>query len=342
MAELKVGVIGSGGHAQLHLKMIELEPRMRLVAVADLDENRLAQARAEFAPEQTFTDYRAMLDAVDLDVVYICTMPMIILPIALECLGRGVNTSIEKPAGMNSGETRQMIAAARASGAKTMASFDRRFQPEVLAVRALLYERGGAEHVVASFHYPSLADLYRDLPNPELWRKLPPMIICAGIHHVDLLRWLAGGAPGGAADVDEVYAHSWDGPREGTQRQNAILRFGSGCHGTMMTHCGVGGGRPVEAHAEDLSVYFDPIGPHDMFGRVIPRMFVNGKEWEHSLDLDAVGGAEFNETTHFADCLLNDTEPWTSLDDAVKSMELCEAILDGHKGPMDQWRARLN
>jgi predicted dehydrogenase len=163
------------------------------------------------------------------------------------------------------------------------------------------------------------------------------MIVCAGIHHVDLLRWLAGRAPDEAAGVDEVYAHSWDGPREGTQRQNAILRFDNGCHGTSMTHCGVGGGRPVEAHAEDLSVYFDPSGPHNLFGRVTPRIYVDGKVREHSLDLDAVGGAGFNETTHFADCVLNDTKPWTSLDDALKSMELCEAILDGHKGPMDAW-----
>ena len=337
MSELKVGVIGSGEHARGHLKMIELEPRMRLVAVADLDEARLARVRTEHAPEQTFQDYRAMLDAIDLDAVYICTMPMVILPIALECLGRGVSASIEKPAGMNSRETRQMMAAAQASGATAMASFDRRFQPEVLAVRALLQERGGAEHVVANFHYPSLPDLYRDLPNPDLWRQLPPMIVCAGIHHVDLLRWLAGQAPGEAAAVEEVFAHSWDGPREGTQRQNAIVRFDTGCHGAVMTHCGVGGGRPVEAHAEDLSVYFDSAGPFNMFGRVSPRMFADGKPWEHPLDLDAIGGGGFNETTHFADCLLNGSKPWTSLDDAVKSMELCEAILDGHKGQMDDW-----
>jgi predicted dehydrogenase len=335
--ELKVGVIGCGEHASGHFKMIEREPRMRLVAVADLDEKRLERVRAEHAPEQTFQDYRAMLDAIDLDAVYICTMPMVILPIALECLDRGVNASVEKPAGMNSGETRQMLAAAQASGAKAMVSFDRRFQPEILAVRALLQARGGAEHVVANFHYPSLPDLYRDLPDPDLWRRLPPMIICAGIHHVDLLRWLAGRAPEEAAAVDEVFAHAWDGPREGTQRQNAIVRFDTDCHGAVMTHCGVGGGRPVEAHAEDLSIYFDPAGPFNMFGRVSPRMFIGGKPWEQPLDLDAVGGAGFNETTHFADCLLNGAKPWTSLDDAVKSLELCEAILGGHKGPMNAW-----
>jgi predicted dehydrogenase len=336
-SELKVGVIGCGEHARGHFKMIELEPRMRLVAVADLDETRLARVRVEHGPEQTFQDYRAMLDAVELDAVYICTMPMAILPIALECLGRGVNASIEKPVGMDSRETRQMLAAARASGAVAMVSFDRRFQPEVLAARALLHERGGAEQVVANFHYPSLPDLYRDHPDPDLWRKLPPMIVCAGIHHVDLLRWLAGPSPAEAATAAEVFAHSWNGPREGTQRQNAIVRFDSGCHGAVMTHCGVGGGRPVEAHAEDLSIYFDPAGPFNLFGRVAPRMFVGGKPWEQPLDLDSVGGPHFNETTHFADCLLNGDKPWTSLDDAARSMELCEAILDGHKGPMAEW-----
>jgi len=55
---------------------------------------------------------------------------------------------------------------------------------------------------------------------------------------------------------------------------------------------------------------------------------------EEPLDLDAVGGPGFNETGHFVDCILNDSEPWSTIDDAVKTMELCEAIVGGHQGAL--------
>ena len=46
-AELKVGVIGCGGHAQSHFAMIGAEPRMKLVAIAELNETRRAEAQAK-------------------------------------------------------------------------------------------------------------------------------------------------------------------------------------------------------------------------------------------------------------------------------------------------------
>ena len=45
MADLKVAVIGCGGHAQSHFRMIADEPRLRLVGIAELDEERLKAQR---------------------------------------------------------------------------------------------------------------------------------------------------------------------------------------------------------------------------------------------------------------------------------------------------------
>ena len=45
MADLKVAVIGCGGHAQSHFRMIAEESRLRLVGIAELDEERLRKNR---------------------------------------------------------------------------------------------------------------------------------------------------------------------------------------------------------------------------------------------------------------------------------------------------------
>ncbi len=324
MADLKVGVIGCGGHAQGHFAMIKDEPRMELISIAEIDDQRLQQAKLAHKLESAFHDYREMLDRVDLDVVYVVTMPGHLLPIVVECLGRDLNTSVEKSPGMNVGETRQMLDAAQNSKGKAILSVNRRYKPEVLAVRKLLQERGGAVQVAADYHKPPSG-----LQRPGLREVAPPEIICDSIHHVDLLRWMAGRAPTEAASAVEVYGHSWAGEREGTSRYNAVIAFDNGCHGTMMSHYGVGYRiQTAEVHAENMSAYLDLTRTPKI------TVYLDGKLCEEPLDLDAVGGPDFNETSHFADCIFNDTTPWSPLEDAVKTMELCEAIERGHCGAL--------
>ena len=57
---------------------------------------------------------------------------------------------------------------------------------------------------------------------------------------------------------------------------------------------------------------------------------------QRARDLDALTHlcADFDETRHFVDCILNDEDPWSTLDDAVHTMRLCRAIREGHKGPL--------
>ncbi len=327
MAELKVGVIGCGEHAESHFAMIASEPRMALTAVAEIDSERLEAAKAERGAEQGFSDYREMLDKADLDVVYVITRTWHQTPIVLECLGRDLHTSVEKPPGMNVGETIEMRDAARKSRGKAIVSFNRRYRPDVLAVRRLLQERGGATHVAASYHKP-----ISGLALPGIEELHPPEIVCDAIHHVDLLRWLAGSPETETARAVEVFAQAWHGDREGTPRYNAIIRFDNDCHGTMISQYGVGYRiQTAEAHAESVSAYMDLTSSTD----AQITLFVDERRVEGPLDLDAVGGADFNETRHFADCILNDTRPWSTLDDAVKTEELSEAILEEHRGVLE-------
>lgn len=95
MSSLKAAVIGCGGHAQLHLRMIDKEPRLHLVGVAEIDATRREQAQAEWRVEG-FADYRRMLDACKPDLVVVATMPGHLKAIVIDCLERGVHTSVEK------------------------------------------------------------------------------------------------------------------------------------------------------------------------------------------------------------------------------------------------------
>ena len=328
MEQLKIGVIGCGGHASSHFRMIADEPRLRLEGIAELDAERRERTAAEWGPAQIFADYRQMLDSCDLDLVHVITMPGHLLKIVIDCLECDLHTSVEKSPGMNSAETVAMAAAAQKSKGKAIVSLNRRYIPQVLAVRRAVQERGGAVHCAATYNKPLI-----NLVGPKWEGIAPDPLICDAIHHVDILRWLAGPSQCEAALPVAVYSEVEDGERLGTHRHNAVIHFDSGAIAAMMSHYGVGYRiQRAEVHAEDLSIYMDLTrGPHCEFydGQQ------EGRDPQAPLDLEAVGGANFNEVRHFVDCILADQKPWSTLDDAIHTMRLCEAIRGAHKGALD-------
>ena len=333
MDHLRVGVIGCGGHARSHFEMIAAEPRVRLVAIAELDDERRAEV-AQLRSVPGYADYRAMLDDHELDVVHVVTMPAHLKAIVLDCLERDINVSVEKSPGFDSTETQAMADAEAASDARAIVSLNRRYFPEVLAVRRLAQEHGGTVNCSAVYNKALSGTLER------FDSLLPAPIISDAIHHVDLLRWFAGPSEDRAAVPTEVYSVVADGPRPVEHRQNAVIRFDTGAIGSIESQYGVGGRiQRAEIHAQDFSAYLDLTSREKKVeiyrssqGGNQPREV--GARVEGPLDLDAVGGPGFNEVGHFVDCILEDRTPWSNLNDAVITMKLCEAIRRGHGGPL--------
>ena len=106
-----------------------------------------------------------------------------------------------------------------------------------------------------------------------------------------------------------------------------------------MNHYGVGHRvQRAEVHAEDFSAYLDLTSGRNIelyeSQMVDGRIQGHGQALDGGLNVDSIGGYTVNETNHFVDCILNDTEPWSTLDDAIHTMRLCEAILNGHQGTL--------
>ena len=325
MTELKVGVIGCGRHSESDFEEIKKDQRLHLSAIAEVDPERLEESASTHKPDSSFSDYQDMLQKTKLDLVYVLTNPGHLLPIVNSCLEEGINTSVEKSPGMNSTETQLMADAEKKSKAKAIVSFNRRYYPEVLAVRQEIQKSGGAVHVAATYNKPMTA-----LSPMQFTPVVPDPVIADSIHHVDLLRWLAGSDLKSAANPIEVYSTVQDGTRPGAHRHNASIKFDTGAIGSMMSHYGVGYRiQRAEAHAEDLSFYIE-LTTRDR--RV--EYYRDGEEIVDKLDLESVGGPEYNETRHFVDCILEDKIPWSNLDDSIQTMRLCESIRAGHKGPL--------
>ena len=130
-----------------------------------------------------------------------------------------------------------------------------------------------------------------------------------------------------------------DGEREGSHRHNATIRFSSGAIGQLSSHYGVGARiQRAEIHAEDLSAYLDLSGTAriELFEaeQMASSAATQTKAGDAPLDLAETGGEHFDEVQHFTDCIINDLEPWSTLEDAIVTMQLAEAIRSGHQGSL--------
>jgi predicted dehydrogenase len=125
---INVGAIGVGRISRGHdLPAIRKYPGARIVAVCDLDSNRLAlgktlvdgwysEAGKSYSGTRTYTNYRELLANKDIDAVVISTPDHQHAVLAVDAVRAGKDVYLQKPASLTVAEGRQMADAVKASG----------------------------------------------------------------------------------------------------------------------------------------------------------------------------------------------------------------------------------
>jgi predicted dehydrogenase len=232
----------------------------------------------------------------------------------LPCLERGVNTLMEKPPGMSVAETTALRDAAARTGAKGMVGFQRRFHPMVLEARALIEERGPVTQILGEFH-KSMTSTEASGKFPEV--MMDNVLLETPIHSIDLVRAIAG------SDVAEVHSVVRRALSSHKDVHAALVVFENGCVAQIAAnYTGPERLQRYEVHGRDISAYLVGISE----GWVVTH--------EGRVDLmdpaGSGGGIELDR--FFIDCVKNDrpiSAPAADLDEAVKTMDLAEAILSG-------------
>ena len=197
MGRTRVALIGCGGRGRGHLRALRDFPDIEVVALCDPDPGTLREAGAETAGARLYADPGALLAEAEPDAAVVATPAHINAATALMCLERGVHTLMEKPPGLEAEETRGLRRAARASGARAMVGWNRRFNPLVLEAKRRILERGPVAQLVGEFH-KSMAGFEEAGRFPAV--VMEKMLFETPIHAIDLVRHLAGG------EVAEVHA----------------------------------------------------------------------------------------------------------------------------------------
>jgi predicted dehydrogenase len=139
---MKVGLIGCGRVAHIHMSVYNALNNVAVVAVSDTDINRAKAFAEPYHIGKVFTNYADLFNLGDLDFVDICTPTSTHESIVSDAAKAGLNVLMEKPMGRNSPECERMIETSRKHGIHLCVCHNQLFFPHVRHLKAIVDSEG--------------------------------------------------------------------------------------------------------------------------------------------------------------------------------------------------------
>ena len=122
--KLRIGIIGVGSHALLFgVPDLRATGRVEVVAICRRTPEKLAMAQKALGVSETYTDWREMLDRVQLDAVVVSTPHYLHAEQSLAALERGLHVLVGKPMALTSQDAWAMVEAAEQADRVLMVSY---------------------------------------------------------------------------------------------------------------------------------------------------------------------------------------------------------------------------
>ncbi|HSS95046.1 MAG TPA: Gfo/Idh/MocA family oxidoreductase [Candidatus Dormibacteraeota bacterium] len=245
--EVGIGIVGYGMTGRAHsyaytaapvMRSLPVRPRLRVIS--GRDESKVSKAAAAYGVESFVTDWQALVQRPEVDIVDICTPPGTHAEIANAAMAAGKAVICEKPLAVTYAQASGMAQTARGRGVLNAVGFNYRRLPAVSLMKRMVDE--GAVGVVRLWRGVWLSDEFVDPSIPFDWRFDRSMggssIADLGSHLVDMATWMAGGINEASAQ-SETFVRERSGPRGASipvtvdDASSALLHFDSGARGVL-------------------------------------------------------------------------------------------------------------
>jgi len=217
---LRWGLLGTGRINRRILPALAASPRHEVVAVASRDAARAEAYAQEWHIPQAHAPYEALLDAPDIDAVYISLPNSLHVTWTLAALAAGKHVLCEKPLALDPHDVDRIAVAAAAAGRHVAEGYMYRHEPQTDAVRTLVAQGaiGDLRGIAGAFTYPrTRADDVRldpALGGGSLWD--------VGCYPAGFAQCIAGAPP------VEVMGWALPGPTGVDEMFSGLLRYASG------------------------------------------------------------------------------------------------------------------
>ena len=196
MTDIKtVAVVGCGiGRSHILEGFVPNADKFKVLAICDLNEERLNGLADEFGVERRVTRFDDLLAMDDIDIIDICTPPMLHYPQILAALSAGKHVISEKPLVGSLQQVDEVIAAEKQAKGKLMPVLQYRFGDGIQQVRHLIDAGIAGKPYVATAETLWLRGPdYYSVPWRGKWAsELGGVLMTHAIHIHDILTYLMG------------------------------------------------------------------------------------------------------------------------------------------------------
>ena len=246
---LRLAILGAGRIGQVHAKAVASVPGAELVAVAEPFAEMAEQMRTQYGCDIREIDQIAASD--DVDAVVICTPTDTHADLIEQLTAAGKAVFCEKPIDLNVERVRACLTSVEAAGGRLMLGFNRRFDPDFMAVKAAIDEGkiGEVEMINLTSRDPG--------PPPDDYiSRSGGMFRDMMIHDFDVARWLLGEEVTSVYAAASVLTDAEIGKLGDFDSANVILTTASGkqCTITNSRRATYGYDQRIEVHGSGGSV----------------------------------------------------------------------------------------
>lgn len=188
MARWQAALIGCGDIGTEHAEAVAGIDDLEFVTYCDLDLDRARGFLARFGGRSATDDVQQVLDDEEVDIIYVCTQHDSHVELCVAAARAGKHILAEKPLALTVEGCLEISRAVEEAGVTLMTGFKLRFYELVRQARELMPD-------------PLLVTMQMmyDRSDDDRWVQDPVRggggVLSAGVHAVDLLRYVSGGEP---------------------------------------------------------------------------------------------------------------------------------------------------
>ncbi|MCL6740799.1 inositol 2-dehydrogenase [Sphingomonas sp. RB56-2] len=312
-----VALVGAGRMGELHARNAASNPRFRLAAIADHNEQLASSVARETA--SAAASYGEILGDPNIDAVMVASSTSSHLENVLAALGAGKSVFCEKPLSLDAAALADALPGIEASSKPVFIAFNRRFDPHLRDLKSRLDGGliGSLETIHIINHDPALPRLDFIPRSGGLFKDFT-------IHDFDTARWLIGEEfvelfAVGACLIDQEIAALGD-----IDTAKLILKSAGGtlCLISNSRRTGYGYDQRVELFGSKGALRVD-----NLPGTTVSKLDEaggNGASFPFSF-AERYAEAYRAELDHFADVLDGNAAPSTGPHDTLRALRLADA-----------------
>jgi predicted dehydrogenase len=193
MRKFRAGVIGVGFVGVAHIEALRRLGNIEVAAITS--QGDAIQKAEQLNVPYSFSDYKQMIDTMELDMVHICTPNSTHYEIAMYALEHGVNVLCEKPMTTTLQEAEVLSQTAKEKGLIHAVNYHNRFYPVIHHMRQIVKE--GQLGKIFSIHGGYIQD-WLQYDTDFNWRLISSVsgktraVSDIGSHWLDLVEYISG------------------------------------------------------------------------------------------------------------------------------------------------------